>query len=77
MKWTTATGERIDIRKMEYSHLVNTIRFLERLSETSPVLVGGNDINEMDYDEQDTVINGLRPDEWVKTLKRELNRRRR
>lgn len=54
--WKTQTGEEIEYKKLENSHLLNILKWIERRAENGMTIAtggGGWDIDDMWYDEYD------------------------
>ena len=77
--WTTKDGTNIEIKDMEDSHLVNTIRLLKRNAKNGVEVVYSVGWGEKDYPEFDSIVlygkHYLDTVDSYKDLKQEAKRR--
>lgn len=77
--WTTRDGEEIEVRNMETSHILNTIRFLARkaafLELEDRVIYGGFDIEYSEILEADKQRKQQSCRYWANVMVDELKRR--
>lgn len=72
--WEMKNGEQIEISKMTDTHLINTIKMIERNAKNGIEIGGGNDPDDFWYD----VLYGKEALDYIveyKYLKKELKKR--